>query len=102
MGVGKVLGFFGGALLSLLILVATAVFAWLAYRRRREAGFLWLLIAAAAQLVGAVIGRIAFSPFTIVEYPIKDWLTYGSFYISGVAPLIGLIGWILLARRKNA
>ncbi len=101
MGVGKVLGFLGGAVISLVVLGATCWFALVVYRRRREPGFLWLLLALAAQLIGLVIGRIAFSPITLVGYPVKDWLTYGSFYLSGCAPLLGLVGWILLARAKS-
>lgn len=101
MGVGKILSFYFGAGFTLLISFATVWFACLVYRRRKEKGFLWLAIAVALQLLGLLVSRIVFSPVTIVEYPVKEWLMPLAFYAPAIASIVALVGWFLLSRKKK-
>lgn len=102
MGVAKVFSFFLGTGLTLLISGATLLLVWMAYRRWKGKGILWLLAAVAMQFVGTILARIVFSPVTVVDYPLRDALRVIAFYIPVIASIVALVGWFFLSRKKHS
>ena len=101
-GDAKVLSFCIFSGLTLLMQVGIVVFAFLAARRYKLKG-LWFL--ATGTIIGLVQGAMFFlisSPFNLVEHDIATkYMHFGSGYLSFAMMIIELIGWSILAFRRD-
>jgi amino acid transporter len=87
--------------INTVLVAAMTVLSGICFIRRRERGFLLLFIALAFQVLGGGLILLTFS-FPKVFGPEASALVFkiGPF-VSLVAPVISLAGWILLARKPK-
>jgi hypothetical protein len=79
-----------------LLVITTFVFSFIAWRKRKELGFLVLAIGIGVQMLGVLIpaiflwqGKDAYTAFR------------GFIWILQLPSFISLIGWVLLAKNRN-
>lgn len=103
MGIEKVAGFFLAAAGGFIVLSATFVLALIAYRRRRERGFLLLLCALGSGLLVKVLAIIFLGPGTFfpMDYTTQNLLSRLVWGLDSLTPVLTLVGWAMLARMKK-
>jgi len=78
-------------LASSAVFVATFVAVYVVYRKRLEAGFLWIILSLVCKLaLGLIAGRTALA--------LLSPLTFAA--LGHLPAILALVGWILLARAK--
>ena len=101
MGVEKVLSFFLTGFAWVAVQAAMLVFAVIACRRKKEKGLFILLCAIVIQLLALTAAGLAFSPFRIVGESFQPALRFVAWLGPGLASIVALVGWIVLARKEE-
>ena len=104
MGFEKMISFYFVTFAGAIVLIATVVCAFVAYRKTRDRGFLFLLCALLCGLIAKILMIAFLGPATYfpVDYSIRIGVSRLVSSLNLAAPVLALIGWAILALRKKA